>query len=260
MTGQPIRAEGAVDACGVEALGARMAEIWPRRGPVIGISVLIWVVLGARGVAFGGGRGRRVALRLVGLAVVYCRWCCCSAPRSSRASSPRLLVMLGRPLLAALTLAALRGYGARRRLRRSVLAYAVDVIAGSHLTELSLLGPNPASASASTGSATSSRRCSRSWSSSGPAPRWPAARRGSRRARCAAAFLPAGSRCAFVFAAGRFGADVGAAIVIPVGAAVAPPAIAAGGGARVLLVIAAPARGRWPCWPDRPRSPAATPI
>ena len=45
--------------------------------------------------------------------------------------------------------------------------------------------------------------------------------------RCAFAFLAIGIVCAFVFAAGRFGADVGAAIVFPVGAAVAAAAIAA---------------------------------
>jgi hypothetical protein len=58
--------------------------------------------------------------------------------------------------------------------------------------------------------------------------------------RCAWAFLALGLLCAFVFAAGRFGADVGAAIVFPVGAAVAAAAIAAGGRRSVLLVVAAP--------------------
>jgi hypothetical protein len=60
--------------------------------------------------------------------------------------------------------------------------------------------------------------------------------------RGAALFFGAmGVACAFVFAAGRFGADVGAAIVFPVGAAVAVAAIT---GRRrrwtVLFVIAAP--------------------
>ena len=110
----------------------------------------------------------------------------------------------------------------------TVLAYAVDVIAGSPLTSLSLLGPNPGlgvrfygigneleallavlvvagTGAALTGFAPrlSPRGCRR--------------RLPRRRPRCAA----------FVFAAGRFGADVGAAIVFPVGAAVAAAAIAA---------------------------------
>ena len=49
-----------------------------------------------------------------------------------------------RPLLAAATLAALGGYRALAVASAlTVLAYAVDVIAGSPLTSLSLLGPNP---------------------------------------------------------------------------------------------------------------------
>ena len=58
--------------------------------------------------------------------------------------------------------------------------------------------------------------------------------------RCAVAFLAIGLLAAFVFAAGRFGADVGAAIVFPVGAAVAAAAIAARRRRAALLVVAAP--------------------
>ncbi len=61
----------------------------------------------------------------------------------------------------------------------------------------------------------------------------------SRRA-CAQVFLAAGIAAAFVFAAGRFGADVGAAIVFPVGAAVAAAAIAARRRRAAMLVVAAP--------------------
>ena len=55
-----------------------------------------------------------------------------------------LLAMLGAPLLAALTLGLLGGYRALAVASGlTVGAYAVDVIAGSPLTSLSLLGPNP---------------------------------------------------------------------------------------------------------------------
>ena len=68
--------------------------------------------------------------------------------------------MLGTPLLAALTLAALGGYRALAVASGlTVLACAVDMIAGSPLTSLSLLGPNPGSGCGSTGSATSWSRC-----------------------------------------------------------------------------------------------------
>jgi hypothetical protein len=149
--------------------------------------------------------------------------------------------MLGAPLLGALTLAALRGYRALAVASAlTVLAYAVDVIAGSPLTSLALLGPNPGLGVrfygigneleallgvlvvAGTGAALV-----------GFAPRV------SRR-RGAAVFLVAGLGFAFVFAAGRFGADVGAAIVLPLGAAVAAAVLAARSRRVALLVIAAP--------------------
>ena len=56
----------------------------------------------------------------------------------------QLLVMFGAPLLAALTLFLLGGLRALAVASGLVvLAYAIDVIAGSPLTSLSLLGPNP---------------------------------------------------------------------------------------------------------------------
>jgi hypothetical protein len=67
---------------------------------------------------------------------------------------------------------------------------------------------------------------------------------GASRRASAIAFLCSGLAFAFVFGAGRFGADVGAVIVLPLGAAVAAAAIAASRGRRtVLAVIAAPVLG-----------------
>ena len=234
MSGQPIRAEGAVDPAAVESLGERMAVISERRGPVIGLSLLVWLVAARRWrSALGGGRSARAG-GAAGRprASSTCRWCCCSAPRSSRArASNSCWSLLGAPLLAALTLASLPAATGRWRspAALTVLAYAIDVIAGSPLTSLSLLGPEPRARrpllrdrQRARGAA---RRCS---SSPAPGRRWPASRRGcSRRARCASPSSPSASLAAFVFAAGRFGADVGAAIVLPVGAAVAAAAIAA---------------------------------
>ncbi len=153
----------------------------------------------------------------------------------------QLLVMLGAPLLAVLTLSVLRGYRALAVASGLVvLAYAIDVVAGSPLTSLSLLGPNPGLGVrfygigneleaqlgvlvvAGTGAALA-----------GFVPRLPPR-------RCAAAFLAIGLTFALVFAAGRFGADVGAAIVLPVGCSVAAAAIGARRRRTALLVVAAP--------------------
>jgi hypothetical protein len=44
MSGQPIRAEGAVNPAAIESLVDRMDVISSRRGPVIGLSVVVWLV------------------------------------------------------------------------------------------------------------------------------------------------------------------------------------------------------------------------
>jgi hypothetical protein len=44
MSGQPIRAEGSVDPAAIESLVDRMDVISSRRGPVIGLSVVVWLV------------------------------------------------------------------------------------------------------------------------------------------------------------------------------------------------------------------------
>jgi hypothetical protein len=242
MSGQPIRAEGEVDPAAVVALGDRMAVVSDRRGPVIGLSLAVWVL--ALGLAFGlaGGALARAAVKVVGLAVVYVPLVLLAGAAIEPGETVEmLLAMGGAPGLAALTLVLFGGYRALAVASAlTVLACAVDTIAGSPLTALSLMGPNPGLGVrfygigneleapltvlviAGTGAALT-----------GFAPRL--APRPS-----AAAFLAVGVCAAFVFAAGRFGADVGAAIVIPLGAASAAAAIAARRRRTALLVVAVP--------------------
>jgi len=242
MSGQAIRSKGRVDPAAIESLGDRMAAISPRRGPVIGVSLAVWLGLLALAVALGRGRAARPGIRLTGLSVIYLPLLLLlGAALEPSLGAERLLVLLGAPLLAALTLAAFPGYRALAVAAGAVvLAYAADVIAGSPLTTLSLLGPNPVLGVrfygigneleallgvvvvAGTGAALA-----------GFAPRAPAR-------RCSLAFLAIGLASAAVFAAGRFGADVGAAIVLPTAAAVAAAAIATPRRATALLVLAAP--------------------
>lgn len=242
MSGQPIRSEGDVDPAAVESLGERISAISSRRGPVIGVSLAVW--LGLLGLAIAVGRlpAARAGIRLVGLSVVYLPLVLLlGAALEPVQGAEQLLVLVGAPLLAVLTLVALGGYRALALASAMVvLAYAVDAMAGSNLTTLSLLGPNPALGvrfygigneleavlavlvTAGTGAALA-----------GFAPCLPAR-------RCATAFLAIGLVAAAIFAAGRFGADVGAAIVLPVGAAVAAAAIAARRRRAALAVAAAP--------------------
>ncbi len=246
MSGQPIRSEGEVDVAAIESLGARMAVISHRRGPVIGCGLLVWLGLLALAVLAGWATGRaapaRVGVRLVGLAVVYMPLVLLAgAALEPGEGAEALLVTLAAPALAALTLAALRGYRALAvAAGLTVLAYAVDAIAGSPLSSLSLLGPNPGLGVRFYGIGNELEAllavlvvagCGAGLAGFGP---------GLPPRRAAAGFLVGGLLCAFVFAAGRFGADVGAAIVFPVGAAVAALAVAGRSRRAVVLVVAAP--------------------
>src|ERR1700729_2819716 len=71
MSGQPIRSEGSVDATAIESLGARMAVISERRGPVIGVSLLVWLVVFGLAALVSSDRVGRIAIRLAGLSIVY---------------------------------------------------------------------------------------------------------------------------------------------------------------------------------------------
>jgi hypothetical protein len=247
MSGQPIRSEGTIDPAAVNDLGARLAVISERRGPVIGLSLLAWLLLVGAACAIGlrgreGNVAARPAVRLLGLSVVYLPLVLLVAAALEPGQAVEQgLAMVGAPVLGALTLAALGGFRALAVASAlTVLAYAVDVVAGSPLTALSLLGPNPGLGVRfyGIGNELEALLVVLTVAGTGAGLSGFAARLSPR--GCAVAFLAIGLAAAFVFAAGRFGADVGAAIVFPVGAATAAAAIAARRRRTALLVVALP--------------------
>jgi hypothetical protein len=242
MSGQPIRSTGSVDPAAVVSLGDRMAVISERRGPVIGLSLLVWLVVLGLAIAVSRGAAARTGVRVAGLAVVLLPLLLLlAAALEPGQTAEMLLVMLGAPLLGALALALLEGYRALAAAAGlTVLAYAADLIAGSPLTSLSLLGPNPGLGVRfyGIGNELEALLAVLVVAGTGAGLTGFAPRRSPR--GCAAVFLAVGVTAALVFAAGRFGADVGAAIVFPVGAAVAAAAIAARRRRTALLVIALP--------------------
>ncbi len=241
MSGQPIRTEGQVDAAAVEALGKRMAAISPRRGPVIGLSLLVWLLLFGLAIAIGGRRAAHRGVGIVALSVIYLPLVLLvGAALEPTQEIEQAVVLLGTPALAAITLGLLGGYRALAVASGAVVvAYALDVIAGSPLTTLSLLGPNPALGVRfyGIGNELEALLAVLVVAGSGAALAGFAPRASAR--RCAAVFLAVGLLAAAVFAAGRFGADVGAAIVFPVGAAAAAAQVRPGR-PRPFLVVAAP--------------------
>jgi hypothetical protein len=239
MTGHPIRAEGEADPSGLASLEDRIAAIGPRRGPVIGISLVIWVALALLAAAVLGTRGARAALALLALAGIYVpAVLLIGAALEPSQAVERLLVALGCPALAAATLLAVRGYGAVAvACAVTVLAYAIDVIAGSPLTPLSLIGPNPGIGVRFFGIGNELEASVGALVPIGVGAGLTAAGVSSPRA-AAAAFAIAALAGVLVFAPGRFGADVGAAIVLGVGATVAAW-VALGGERRLLPVVIA---------------------
>jgi hypothetical protein len=223
MTGEPIRTDGAVDASYVKDLQDRLAEVGPRRAPVIGISVLVWVVLTLIAAVAFRREGLRIALTILAasLALVPAALLLGAALEPSELAE-RLIVGIGCPVLAALVLWAAPGMrGLAVCAGVSVLGYAVDVIAGSHLTELSLIGPNPIEGVRfyGIGNELEATVAALVPIGTGAALAGWAPRTSARAA--AAAFAITAFVAVIAFAPGSFGADVGAAIGIPIGAAVA---------------------------------------
>jgi hypothetical protein len=243
MSGQPIRSEGAVDPVAVEGLVERMDVISSRRGPVIGLNVVIWLVALLLVALLSRGRLARPSVRVVGLAIVYLPLVLLlGAALEPGETAERLLVLLLCPVLGGLALLLLPGYRALAVASAvTVLAQAIDVIAGSPLTSLSLLGPNPGLGVRFYGIGNELEALLAVLVVAGTGAALTGFARQLPRRSAAATFVLSGFLAAFVFAAGRFGADVGAAIVFPVGAVVAAVVIA-GRGRRtaVLAVVAAP--------------------
>jgi hypothetical protein len=229
MSGQPIRATGHVDAAAVEALGERMAAISPRRGPVIGLSLLAWLLALGAAVAATRGRAARFGVELMALSVVYLPLVLLLASIVRPGEGvERLLAMVLAPSLGWLTMRLLHGY---RRLAFAsgvvVVAYALDVLAGSPFTSLSLLGPNPGLGVRFYGIGNELEALLAVLVLGGTGAAFSGYFPELDGRRTALGFLGAGLLAAAVFASGRFGADVGAAIVLPIGAAAAAAKVVA---------------------------------
>lgn len=231
------------------APGDRLFDVAGRRAPVIGITLLVWLAVLGFSMAVSRERAGKTAARVLPLSLVYLPLVCLlGAALEPGVGAERLLVMLGSPALAVLTLAVLGGYRALAfACAATSIAYAVDLLAGSPLTQLSLVGPNPAAGHRFYGIGNELEAClvvlilvgtgaalagfPVLWDGKAPQRRSPT--------RGPATFLVVAAIFCFVFAYGRYGADVGAAIGLPLGAAVAA-ALLAGRPRLAVLALAMP--------------------
>lgn len=255
MSGHRIRSEGERDVGAVQERSERMRVVSGRRGAVVLRNLMAWALLAGLVTLLTRGRLGRPAFALFGLAAVYlpALLLVTAAIRPEEVLTERLIVALGAPALGAVTYALVRGWGALAiACAVTLVAYAVDVIAGSPLTAQSLLGPNPGLGVRFFGIGNELESILAVVIPVGVGAGLSAAAGAGRRVSARAAvvaFLGVGAACAFVFAAGRFGADVGAAIVFPAGAAVASllvPGVAErlrGRRLALVAVVAAPVLG-----------------
>jgi hypothetical protein len=222
MNGSVIESEDNRDPAGVAELQGRL-DHRPDRDDTVLLPLLIWLLLTALASAIWRGRAARPALRLLAQA---CAW----APlillplAGLDASTPAsaLAVGLGAPTLALIADRLFSPCGALAvACFATVTGYAIDVIAGSPLTALSILGPNPGAGVRffGIGNELEAILTTLTLIGTGAALQVLAPTAAPRRA--ALTFVGVAIVAIAAFAPGRFGADVGAAIVLGVGAATA---------------------------------------
>jgi hypothetical protein len=246
MIGNPIEAEGPIDATAAAERAHRLSVITKRRNATIFDNALLWLVLALAAIGLTYGRAVKPALQLLTLSCVLLPlMLLVTAALEPTRGVERLIVGIGAPLLA---LAFWRGIGGISALAAAcavtVGAYALDVIAGSPFTSLSLIGSNPVIGVRFFGIGNELESTVAVLIPVGVGAALTAVRRGELSeggGRTAAiAFLATGAVASLIFGLGRFGADVGAVLVLPVGAAVAAAvAIGATRNRRTLILILA---------------------
>ena len=250
MDGRAIESDAGGDRGDITGLRARLDEVTTRRAPVVGTNLLIWIGLVALASLLGRARAARVALPLlaVSMALIPALLLAGAALEPSLAVE-RLLIGAGAPLLAA---ALLWGLGRRLPPERarfaafavaavvSVGTTAVDVVAGSPLTTLSLVGPSPGLGVRFFGIGNELEATIGCLIALGSGAAVTALAPADPRRAVAITAAVAAFGAVAVFAPGRFGADVGAAITFPAAAAGVVLAALGAGRSRIALVIAAP--------------------
>ncbi len=248
VNGSEITSADERDPAHVADLQARL-DHRPSRDSVVLLPLGIWLLLTALAALAWRARGARVALRLLALSVAWAP--AILLPLAAADAGPlasAIAVGLGAPALALATDRLLGGCaGLALACAVTVGAYAVDVITGSSLTSLSVLGPNPGAGVRFFGIGNELEAILTTLTLIGTGA-WLQSRRELEPRRMAAWFVAIGLAAAAAFAPGRFGADVGAAIVLGVGAATAAVlalglerrraiAVVAGGGLAALLAL-----------------------
>jgi hypothetical protein len=223
MSGQPITSSGEADPAGLERLDARLAVIPGRRSEVIGTSLGAWALVAALAAAAFRRRGLEIGLPLLACTVAYLpALLLLTAAIDPGTAVETVIVALGGPALALVSVRLAGPWGALAvGAAVSVGGYAICVVAGSDLAIRSLLGPDPAHGSRFYGIGNQLEAILAPLVPIGVGAALTAWLPPCRARSAALAFAIAALVCVLVFAPARFGGDVGLAIDLPVGAAVA---------------------------------------
>jgi hypothetical protein len=239
MNGSEIEATDDRDPGAVADLQAKLKDR-PSRDEVVFLPLMIW--LGACALAALGFRrpGAKLALTLLALSCVWAPLILLAAAAvDANEVASALMVGLGSPALALATRALVPGYrGLALACAVTVGAYAVDVIAGSPYSSLSVLGPNPGGGVRFFGIGNELEAILTPLTLIGCGA-WLATRDDLSGPTAAAWFAGVAVVATIAFAPGRFGADVGAAIVLAVGGATAAGLSLGFGWRRVALTVVA---------------------
>jgi hypothetical protein len=221
VNGSEISSAERRDPAAVAELQQRL-ESRPSREPVVLAPLGIWLALCGLAALIWRRPGARLALRLLGLSVAWAPLLLLvAAALDASTLASALLVGIGSVALAALAARRLAGTAAvALACGVTVTAYAVDVVAGSPLTALSTLGPNPGAGVRFFGIGNELEAVLTTLTLVGTGAGLAARPRTERRTG-AIWFAAVALLAIAAFAPGRFGADVGAAIVLGAGGATA---------------------------------------
>jgi hypothetical protein len=239
VTGQPIKLAQRQSADDLEELRTRYSHVAPRRVRTLAGLVAAWALVVAAFAAAGGRAGARRGLRWGALAFLWAPAVVLvpSALDPVSAAAEIAIVVLGAFSLAGLTdrllpwpRAPLAPAGA------ALVAYTADLAAGTHLINLSLLGPNPRSGARFFGIGNELEPALPILLFVGLAAAYGGRPRSS---GMALVFAGLGAVLATVVGSGYLGADVGGVITVSAGAAVATLAVRPRGVTRRALAVAA---------------------
>ncbi len=239
MNGAAARSSGERDPADVADL-QRQLETRPSRIPVALLPLGIWLALCGLAALVWRGRGARLALGVLGpSAALAPALLLLAAALDISTVASALLLGIGSVALAT---AAIRALGHRAALAAAcavtVGGYAVDVVVGSPLTALSVLGPNPGYGVRFFGIGNELEAILTALTLIGTGAGLGLVG-GLTRPAAAWSFLGVAALATLAFAPGRFGADVGAAIVLGVGSATAAVLALGIGGRRAIVLIVA---------------------